>query len=531
MISDKVSSFFGGRNTSDKTLEGKLRATTIISSKMVEAIRLWTDMYLDQPFWKDEKGLRTQTQNLPAAISREFARLITQESEMSVSGEGRGEFIDKQLQRFLRYFPAKVELYCAKGGMAIKPYISGEDVVLSLYTADRFYPTAYDTNGDISAAVFVEQMRKGEYVYTRLEWHEMRYNAELPSDSGKEDGEVKVAGTKENLYIVRNQAFRSERLTSYTQDNEFDMLKCKTPLQDEVQLETIPEWSDMQEETVIRGLDAPLFVYIRVPSANNIDTYCPLGTSVYSLAVDVIREADRQYTRCIDEYAMKETAIHASSDLFKTDRSGNPILPEGKERVYRALDDSGSNSDKPILQDFSPNIRDTSFFNGLERKKREIEWLCGLAYGTLSESQDVAKTATEIKMSRQRSFSTVTVMQSEIQDGLEKVCGVVDALATLYELAPEGEYELSCTWGDNILEDTDIEYNRRLQMAMSGMYRKSLFVAWYFGCSEQEAIDDYMPEESELMGQEETDGDSLGEIEDDDLDAELDSLLGELEEE
>lgn len=470
-----------------QTIEDKLRAKTVISSKMVNAIKLWTEMYLDKPPWKDEKGLETKTSNIPASIAREFARLITQEREISVGGDARGEYINAQLQRFLKYFPAKVELYCAKGGIAIKPYISDGNVILSLYTADRFYPTAYDTNGDISGAVFIEQIRKGEYVYTRLEWHTMNYNAKPEPVEGEGEETTK---SNSNIYTVVNQAFRSERLTSNSGDTEFDLLNCRSPLQDAVPLNSVNEWADIEPEVSIDGLDAPLFVYIKVPSANNVDTYSPLGVSVYSLAVDTIREADRQYTRCINEYELKEAAIHASSDLWKKNRDGSDVLPEGKERAYRVLDDDG---EEPILKDYSPAIRDTSFFNGLEEKKREIEFLVGLAYGVLSKPNSVSKTAEEIKTSKQRSYTTVCAMQTELKEGLEKVCYVVDALADLYDLAPAGKYELSCTWGDSVLEDSDKEYQRRLQMAMSGMMRKEKFIAWYFGCTEQEAIQEYMP--------------------------------------
>lgn len=470
-----------------QTIEDKLKAKTVISSKMVNAIKLWTAMYLDEPPWKGEKGLETKTSNIPASIAREFARLITQESEIKVGGDARGEYINTQLQRFLKYFPAKVELYCAKGGIAIKPYISDNNVILSLYTADRFYPTAYDTNGDISGAVFIEQIRKGEYVYTRLEWHTMNYNAKPEPEEG-EDADVPKGNS--NIYNVVNQAYRSERLTSYSGDTEFDLLNCRSPLQDAVPLNSVNEWADIEPEVNIEGLDAPLFVYIKVPSANNVDTYSPLGVSVYSLAVDAIREADRQYTRCIYEYELKEAAIHASSDLWKKNRDGTDILPEGRERLYRTLDDDG---EKPMLQDYSPTIRDASFFKGLEEKKRDIEFLVGLAYGSLSNPNTVSKTAEEIKTSKQRSFTTVQTMQTELQDGFERVCYVVDALADLYDLAPAGKYELTCTWGDSVLEDSDKEYQRRLQMAMSGMIRKESFVAWYFGCTEQEALSKYMP--------------------------------------
>lgn len=465
-------------------IEDALKAQTVISSKMLHAIKLWSAMYTDNPPWKGEKGLETKTENIPASIAREFARLITQESEIKVGGSERGDFINEQLQRFLMYFPSKVEMLCAKGGIAIKPYISGKEVVLSHYTADRFYPTAYDTNGDISGGLFVEQMRKDEYIYTRLEWHTMIYNAVEEQQEGE-------GSESANIYTVENQAFRSERLASFTGGTELDILNCRMPLQDEVELNTIEEWSDIEPEVTIRGLDAPLFVYIKVPSANNVDPYCPLGVSVYSLAVDAIMEADRQYTRCINEYELKEAAIHASADLWKTDKDGNAVLPEGKERVYRVLDDTGNN--EAVIKDYSPDIRDTSFFNGLEKKKREIEFLSGLAYGTLSEAQETAKTATEIKVSKQRSFTTVRNLQNAINDGLKRVCDVISALADIYELCPDGKYELSATWGDNVLEDTDVEYQRRLQLTMAGLLRPEAFVSWYFGCTEEEALTKYMP--------------------------------------
>ncbi len=124
------------------TLEDKIRTQTVISSKMLNAIKLWTEMYVDLPTWKGEKGLNTKTQTIPAAIAREFASLIMQESEISVGGDVRGKYINEQMQRFLRYFPSKVEMYCAKGGMFIKPYMGGNNVIKSYYTADRAYPTA-----------------------------------------------------------------------------------------------------------------------------------------------------------------------------------------------------------------------------------------------------------------------------------------------------------------------------------------------------------------------------------------------------
>ncbi len=50
------------------TLEDKIKAQTLVSSKMLNAIKLWTEMYTDSPPWKGEKGLDTKSENIPAAI-------------------------------------------------------------------------------------------------------------------------------------------------------------------------------------------------------------------------------------------------------------------------------------------------------------------------------------------------------------------------------------------------------------------------------------------------------------------------------
>ena len=48
-----------------------------------------------------------------------------------------------------------------------------------------------------------------------------------------------------------------------------------------------------------------------------------------------------------------------------------------------------------------------------------IEFACCLAYGTLSDPQNVDKTATEIKTSKQRSYTFVSDTQQALQTALE----------------------------------------------------------------------------------------------------------------
>ena len=444
---------------------------TVVTSGVMDAnIRLWSQMYENNPPWVGGKD-KIISLNLPAAISEEMARLILTEFSISVGGSARADFINTQLTNNLSNLSSHMELFCAKGGIAIKPYVSGGSINIDFTQADRFYPTASNSNRQITGAVFIDSRREGGYLYTRLEHHNL---------SG-------------NQYTIINKAFRSERLPDFADDNMIIM--PSQPFLTPVSLSEVEEWSSLSEEPVtISNILQPLFVYIPVPRANNIDTNSPLGASVFSRAVDVIEQADRQFTRTLTEYRLKEVAIHASDDLFDQDENGDPILPEGMERLYRALDVS---EDKPFINVFSPEIRDNSLFNGLNKYFQRIEFLCGLSYGTISDPQQIEKTAEEIRHSKQRSYTVVSRMQDSWDKGFDRLIYAMDVLSTLYGLAPAGKYEKAVSWGDGILEDTEAEYQRRWSQVLAGKLRIEKFMAWYYGCTEEEALEKYIPPQTD----------------------------------
>lgn len=458
-------------------VEQQIKVSIATSNVMERWIEVWSRMYENNPPWKGgEAGVVPL--NLPAAISEEMARLVLTEFKVELTGSQRAEYLNKQLQANLVNLSDHMELYCAKGGICLKPFISaGNTIDIDFTQADRFFPTSYNSNKEITGAVFVDSKRKGDYVYTRLEFHEL-------------------SGTE---YTIVNKAFRSERLTSQAEDD--DIISVQYPYSTPVSLSEIEEWASLSEEPVtICNIERPLFVYIKVPRANNLDTNSPLGTSVYSRAVEVIEQADRQFARILWEYEATEAAIHASSDMFDSDKNGKPILPTGRERLYRALDFESQDS---FLKEYAPEIRSDPLFKGLNKYFQRIEFLVGLSYGTISDPQDIEKTAEEIRASKQRSYTVVTRIQKAWDDGLDALIYAMDVLCTLYGLAPAGKTERTSTWGDGVLEDTDKEYQRRWAMVLAGKYKLEKFYSWYFGCTEEEAKDmiptapagNYPPEE------------------------------------
>lgn len=127
---------------------------------------------------------------------------------------------------------------------------------------------------------------------------------------------------------------------------------------------------------------------------------------------------------------------------------------------------------------FSPEFRDGPLYTGLQNILKQLEFQVGLSYGTISDPQSVEKTATEIRSSKQRMYVTVDTVQKALQRTFDGLIYAMDVYASLYGLAPEGEYEVSYEWGDSVLNDEDTknaEYARDMQSVAAGIMN-----AWEF---------------------------------------------------
>lgn len=137
----------------------------------------------------------------------------------------------------------------------------------------------------------------------------------------------------------------------------------------------------------------------------------------------------------------------------------------------------------------NPNLRDVNYANGLNEIKRQIEFNCSLAYGTLSNPQNVDKTAEEIKASKQRSYTAVSDMQHSLEAVLEDYIYACNAIADACNLAPSGEYEVSFNWGDGVLEDKDKEQSIQLNEVNSGIRKKTDYLKWRYGVDDKQATE------------------------------------------
>lgn len=435
-----------------------------MSSKMARQIELWSRMYENHPPWKSNT---VDVVGLPAAIAGELARLTTLELKSECTGSARAEYIDGVYQKVLRKLRIYTEYGCAKGGLIFKPYPTLGGIDVQIIQADCFFPISFDSSGRITQCAFLEQFRRGNKIYSRLEIHKLN----------------------SNTLTITNRVYLSTNDAS---------------LGSEISIGSVDIWSELVPSATFSNVERLPFGYFKVPLANSEDSSSPLGVSVYARAIGLIKEADRRYSQINWEYDAKEAAVHIAQSLLRVNpQTQQTEYPEGKDRLYREFEYSVGATDKPLLDAFSPDIRDQSYFNGFNNQLRLIEFNCNLAYGTLSDPNNVDKTAEEIKTSKQRSYQMVSDTQGALQDALDDLVYAIDFYCTVYDIAPSGHYKTSYVWDDSIVRDMDAIIDKNIKLKNAELRSKITAIMEINRCTEEEAREELkrIAEDGQITGQ------------------------------
>ena len=420
-----------------KNVKQALNVDVALSSPMIDALSKWTLMYENKSPWLKTDEIHSL--NLAAGIASEISRTVTIEMAVELGTTKRAKYLLEQFEPLMDKMRIAVEFGCAKGGLMLKPYPEGENILVDIVQADQFYPVHSDSSGNIFAAVFVDQRQIGKYYFTRLEYHNSQMEFEV------EEGEEGEPGERRKGYIVQNKAYRSE---------------TREGLGHQVKLSLVPDWADLEEEAEIQGVEKPLFAYFKYPLANNLDALSPLGVSCFSRAADLIKEADKQWSSFLWEIESGKRALYIDSLAQGKDDDGKPLLPN--VRLYRFLETGSMEGE--LFKDWTPDIREEEILSALDATLKKIEFNCGLAFGTISDPNTIDKTATEIKMSKQRTAATITDTQKALQRCLDNLFEAMDAWATISSLGGKGKYAPVYKFDDSIVVDKEAQVQLDLQL-------------------------------------------------------------------
>lgn len=471
------------RMFSANDIESVLHVQPTMSQEMKDAIELWEQMYKNKSPWvMSNENLKSL--GLPAMIASEKARTATIEMNVKITGESeRAKFISEQFKKVTSTIRKNLEYGIALGGLVIKPYVvMGPDnqykIEFNYVKATDFYPLAFSANGKITEAAFIERIFTKEAVFSKVEYHQL-------------------VGT---TLTVRNLAFKT------VNSNTSIYSTLDGQLGTEISLSEVPEWSNLAPQTIIDNVDSLLFAYFKMPQANTIDLTSPLGVSGFSKAVDLIHDADEQYTNLLWEFEGGQLAVDVDRTAFNPliDKDGKQTvqLPKFQDRLFRRNLDLGEDDTYNV---FSPNLRDANIINGLNNILMHIEDVCDLARGTLSNvAYSEARTATELKILKQRTFSANKDIQTELQGTLEQVITIMDKYCDLYNIVDgsKDDYEVAYDWDDSILVDKDTERQVDMIDVDKGRMSKIEYRMKWYGETEaqaQESLDKISDEQQKSM--------------------------------
>lgn len=431
--------------TTLKTIVGK---DVALSSRMIDAINDWKSMLTGNAEWLTES---IQSLRIEHGICREFADVVLSEMETSVSSEK----LDKIYQKCLTGLNENLQDGLGLGSFILKP-LGGDKA--EFVTADKFVPISFGDDGKPTDIAFFTSKRVGENDYfTRVERHYF------------EGGNL----------VISNKCYHSQDSSDIGQ-------LCS--------LEEVEEWKNINPGPVMfRGMQQMDFGYYRNPIKNNVDgSAC--GVSIFDAARERIKKADLRGSQLDWEYESGERAIHVATRALKHDKAtGRFGMARLNKRLYRGLElDAGK--DQELLKEYSPELRDEAYKRGLEEVKREIEFIVGLAYGDLSDVQEVSKTATEIKVSKQRKYNRVNAIEEKLEECLRDF---VAGLAFYNKMYRSG-YELSCKFSDSILTDEESERQQDRQDVSMGVMSHAEYRAKWYGETLEEA-EENLPAQSRVM--------------------------------
>lgn len=299
---------------------------------------------------------------------------------------------DEQLNHIYQQFLGKISHYVTlgllKGQIVFKPYFKNGQVYFSAVEPSNFKILLWDEASKIPLITEFYERKDG---YLRVERHELK------SDS----------------YVVTNIAMRDGR----------------------IEPELPPFWKGYTPEVVLYGIKKPLFSLF-----STID-----GKPVFQRALPLIEEAENQFSRLVWEFKSGERALYVSDTAFLKDLKGRAKVPD--KRLYRLL----STSEDNLFKDWTPEFREQSLISGLDCILKRIEDCCSLARGTFSDVSSSARTATELKISRQKTYASVKELQGILKCALEDMLDAAASLLCLYGKRKSATADTKFYFDDSVL--------------------------------------------------------------------------------
>ena len=218
--------------------------------------------------------------------------------------------------------------------------------------------------------------------------------------------------------------------------------------------------------------------------ANNIEENTPLGISVFANAKAEMKGIDLVYDSYVNEFRLGKKRILIPISAVQTVKEENkevsPVFDYNDTEFY-AL--PGVSAEEQTIKEMNMELRWQAHHEALQDNLNLFSDACGMGEGQyIFEKSGGVKTAREVISENSKLFRTLKRHEKVLKSAL---ISLVTALLEIMNIKEDVKTVIE--FDDSIIEDTDTEFNRRLQMVSVGAMKTWELRAWQLNETEEEA--------------------------------------------
>ena len=365
--------------------------------------------------------------NFTSIFAGKLATLAVSESTADIDGENaRADFQRECLKTFWENRKKVTSRMLGTGGCVAAPYVKDGELLLDIIPQSRVIITQKHGERITGAVILADSIKQNAKAYYRLT-------------------EYRVEG--ETLHITNRV------------------------IDDSGSAATVEEWKDIADHS-ISGVDRVLFAFFKSP-IDNRRTSDEYGVPVTFGCEGLMQEIQDTLKEIEKEFMQKKARVFADERFFRYDqKTGKRIMPS---EAFIPANMEGSNS---AMEIFSPDIRDSSYYNRLVNLFELLEKAVGTSKGILTAPETRGATATEIKASIYDTYALVADIRTVLEKGITEYLKCCDVLANYYGLAPMGEYDLKFDWSYSMIESSTETWAQLKEAQAMGVKSKAEVRIW-----------------------------------------------------
>lgn len=358
------------------------------------------------------------TLSMAKRVCEEWANLLLNEKTgIFFKNEQNSVRLNKVFEKNNFYTNAAMllELTFALGTGAFVEYGGGEETIMDFVSADMIYPLSWHS-GIIDECAFASRIYKNGTSCIYINIHE--------KDGGG--------------YYIRNIF-----VDDYGKEIKFDDILSG-------------EWSQTKR-----------FQIIRPNIVNNVSFRNPMGISIFSDSIDILKGIDLIYDSYQNEFRLgkKRILVPAGMAQLQSVNGGmKPIFDDNDTEFYAMSDKSLTD-----LREINMTLRTDAHETALQRNLDLLSVKCGLGADRFKYDSKSIKTATQVISEKSELYQNIKKHEKPIETALKEI-----ALNVTGEV-PEIKFD------DSIIQDTDSIAQRSMQEFDKGIITREEYIKRVYG--------------------------------------------------